>query len=163
MIKLLNVISGLNNAGTESVVMNYLRNMDKTQIVQDFLGLNTEKGYYEEEIKSLDGKYKTEHINLFVNTSDNEGIPVSIMEAQQFGIPAIARNVGGNREIILEELLLPSDVTPEIIADLIKKYAQKPRACIEEIRNKCREKVELEYNAVVNTKKFCKQLLMGKG
>ena len=86
-----------------------------------------------------------------------------IMEAQQFGIPAIARNVGGNREIILEELLLPSDVTPEIIADLIKKYAQKPRACIEEIRNKCREKVELEYNAVVNTKKFCTQLLTGEG
>ena len=56
MIKLLNVISGLNNAGTESVVMNYLHNMDKTQIVQDFLVLNTEKGYYEEEIKSLDGK-----------------------------------------------------------------------------------------------------------
>lgn len=56
MIRLLNVISGLNNAGTESVVMNYLRNMDKTQIVQDFLVLNTEKGYYEEEIKSLDGK-----------------------------------------------------------------------------------------------------------
>ena len=66
-------------------------------------------------------------------------------------------------EIILEELLLPSDVTPEIIADLIKKYAQKPRACIEEIRNKCREKVELDYNAVVNTKKFCKQLLTGEG
>lgn len=108
-------------------------------------------------------KYKIEYIDLFVNTSDSEGVPVSIMEAQQFGIPAIARNVGGNREIILEELLLPSDVTPEIIADLIKMYAQKPRACIEEIRNKCREKVELEYNAVVNTKKFCEQLLMGKG
>lgn len=56
MIKLLNVISGLNNAGTESVGMNYLHNMDQTQIVQDFLVLNTEKGYYEEEIKSLDGK-----------------------------------------------------------------------------------------------------------
>lgn len=108
-------------------------------------------------------KYKTEHIDLFVNTSDSEGIPVSIMEAQQFGIPAIARNVGGNREIILEELLLPSDVTPEIIANLIKTYAQQQRAYIEKIRNKCKEKVQLEYNAVVNTRKFCKQLLAEEG
>ena len=108
-------------------------------------------------------KYKTEHIDLFVNTSDSEGIPVSIMEAQQFGIPAIARNVGGNSEIILEELLLPSDVTPEIIANLIKTYAQQQRAYIEKIRNKCKEKVQLEYNAVVNTRKFCKQLLAEEG
>lgn len=108
-------------------------------------------------------KYKTEYIDLFVNTSDSEGIPVSIMEAQQFGIPAIARNVGGNSEIILEELLLPSDVTPEIIANLIKTYAQQQRAYIEKIRNKCKEKVQLEYNAVVNTRKFCKQLLAEEG
>lgn len=107
----------------------------------------------------LMGKYKTEHIDLFVNTSDNEGVPVSIMEAQQFGIPAIARNVGGNSEIIIEELLLPADTTPEIIASLIKEYAQNQQAHIEGIRNKCREKVQLEYNAVENTRAFCTQLL----
>ena len=81
------------------------------------------------------------------------------MEAQQFGIPAIARNVGGNSEIIIEELLLPADTTPEIIAGLIKEYAQNQQAHIEEIRNKCREKVQLEYDAVENTRVFCTQLL----
>lgn len=35
--------------------------------------------------------------------SDSEGIPVSIMEAMSFGIPVIARNVGGMSEIVNEE------------------------------------------------------------
>ena len=56
MIRLLNVISSLNNAGTEKVVMNYLRNMDHSQIVQDFLVLDMGDGYYEEEIKQYGGQ-----------------------------------------------------------------------------------------------------------
>lgn len=55
MIKLLNVISGLNNAGTEAVVMNYYRNIDRSEIQFDFLVLNEGNGYYEAEIKSLGG------------------------------------------------------------------------------------------------------------
>ncbi len=56
MIRVLNVISGLNNAGTEAVVMNYYRNMDRDKIQFDFLVLDTGKGYYEEEIRSLGGR-----------------------------------------------------------------------------------------------------------
>ena len=56
MIRLLNVISSLNNAGTEKVVMNYLRNMDHSHIVQDFLVLDMGDGYYEEEIKQYGGQ-----------------------------------------------------------------------------------------------------------
>ncbi len=44
--------------------------------------------------------YRTEHIDLFINCSDSEGIPVSIMEAFSYGIPAVARDVGGNSEIV---------------------------------------------------------------
>ena len=32
--------------------------------------------------------------------SETEGIPVSIMEAQSYGIPVIATNVGGTSEIV---------------------------------------------------------------
>lgn len=55
MIRVLNVISALNNAGTEAVVMNYYRNMDREKVQFDFLVLNTEKGYYEDEILALGG------------------------------------------------------------------------------------------------------------
>lgn len=39
-------------------------------------------------------------IDVFVNTSNSEGVPVSIMEAMSLGIPAIAPDVGGVSELI---------------------------------------------------------------
>lgn len=57
MIRVLNVISGLNNAGTEAVVMNYYRNIDRTKVQFDFLVLDeAENLYYEEEINRLGGR-----------------------------------------------------------------------------------------------------------
>lgn len=38
--------------------------------------------------------------DVFINTSESEGLPVSIMEALSFGIPVIAPDVGGISEII---------------------------------------------------------------
>jgi glycosyltransferase involved in cell wall biosynthesis len=43
------------------------------------------------------------YIDLFVNLSETEGIPVSIMEAQSAGIPVLATAVGGVPEIVNEE------------------------------------------------------------
>lgn len=45
-------------------------------------------------------KYIEYDVDFLVNLSDSEGIPVSIMEAMSLGIPVIARNVGGNSEIV---------------------------------------------------------------
>ena len=56
MIRVLNVISNLNNAGTEAVVMNYYRHMDREKVQFDFLVLDTGDGYYEDEITQLGGK-----------------------------------------------------------------------------------------------------------
>ncbi len=44
MVKVLNVVSGLNHAGTEAVIMNYYRNIDRTKIQFDFLVLNLGTG-----------------------------------------------------------------------------------------------------------------------
>lgn len=56
MIRVLNVISNLNNAGTEAVVMNYYRHIDRDKIQFDFLVLDTDDGYYEKEITELGGR-----------------------------------------------------------------------------------------------------------
>ena len=46
-------------------------------------------------------KFYAEHyVDAFINVSESEGIPVSIMEALSYGIPAIATDVGGVSEII---------------------------------------------------------------
>ncbi len=57
-------------------------------------------------------KYLSEtYIDVFVNLSSSEGVPVSIMEAQSFGIPVLATNVGGTGEIISKDngILLSSN------------------------------------------------------
>lgn len=61
-------------------------------------------------------------VNLFINTSRSEGIPVSIMEAFSMGIPSIAPSVGGVPEIIkhmLNGYLLNAKPKPAEIADAI--------------------------------------------
>ena len=69
--------------------------------------------------------YQDNHVDIFINTSDYEGIPVSIMEAMSFGIPCIARNVGGNSEIVVNQIsgkLIPKEATSNLIADVIENF-----------------------------------------
>ncbi|MBN1200110.1 MAG: glycosyltransferase [Bacteroidales bacterium] len=58
--------------------------------------------------------YATNHVDLFLNVSSSEGVPVSIMEALSFGIPVIATDVGGTGELIDETngKLIPVDFSP---------------------------------------------------
>jgi glycosyltransferase involved in cell wall biosynthesis len=67
--------------------------------------------------------YQTTPIDLFINTSATEGIPVSIMEAISCGIPVIATDVGAVSEIVNTNtgLLLNTDPSPSEIAQAIAK------------------------------------------
>lgn len=58
--------------------------------------------------------YNTHPVDVFVNLSTNEGIPVSIMEAISFNIPIIATNVGGNSEIVTSETGILVQADPSI-------------------------------------------------
>lgn len=42
-------------------------------------------------------------VDFLINLSDSEGLPVSLMEAFSLGIPAVARDVGGTREILSQK------------------------------------------------------------
>jgi glycosyltransferase involved in cell wall biosynthesis len=46
--------------------------------------------------------YKRVFVDGFISLSESEGLPVSMMEAISFGIPILARNVGGVSEIVNE-------------------------------------------------------------
>jgi glycosyltransferase involved in cell wall biosynthesis len=43
-------------------------------------------------------------VDIAISTSDNEGMPIALIEAQLAGIPAIATNVGSISEVIQEEV-----------------------------------------------------------
>lgn len=67
--------------------------------------------------------YDHEAFHYFINVSESEGIPVSIMEAMSVGIPVIATNVGGTSEIVDNEVngfLISKDFSPVELATLIQ-------------------------------------------
>lgn len=68
--------------------------------------------------KKIIGIYEKKDVDFFINMSDSEGIPVSIMEAFSAGIPVIARNVGGISEIV-------NDETGFLVESLDRKYLEK--------------------------------------
>lgn len=67
-------------------------------------------------------------ITFFVNLSVMEGLPVSIMEALAFGIPAIATDVGCVADLLDDGagLLISVDVTPNELSDLVSNVLSSP-------------------------------------
>jgi colanic acid/amylovoran biosynthesis glycosyltransferase len=102
--------------------------------------------------------YRAETFDVFVNVSDSEGIPVSLMEASAVGIPMIATDVGGNSEIVNADngVLLPSDPDIASIASALIRFKDRPSAL--PYRRSARAQWEQKYNAAVNHDSFGRQL-----
>lgn len=72
--------------------------------------------------------YCYEAIDLFVNVSRTEGVPVSVMEAMAAALPIAATNVGGNGEIVKNEwgsVLWEAAITAEQIAASLAGIAER--------------------------------------
>ncbi len=101
--------------------------------------------------------YKNNHIDLFINVSMYEGVPVSIMEALSFGIPVIATNAGATKEIVNNQngKLLPINFNLQDVANIIRnvrnEYWIKKRIMAFEFWNK-------NYNAETNYTELSKIL-----
>lgn len=69
--------------------------------------------------------YKENPATVFVNLSSSEGVPVAIMEAISMGLPVIATDVGGTREIVennLNGFLLNENCTISEIVDCFIEF-----------------------------------------
>jgi glycosyltransferase involved in cell wall biosynthesis len=66
--------------------------------------------------------------SVFVLTSHNEGLPLSILEALACGLPCIVTDVGGNAEAIMHKVhgLLVSPGSVEVVAGAISYLATHP-------------------------------------
>ncbi len=74
--------------------------------------------------------------SFFMNVSENEGIPVTLMEASRLGIPLIGTDTCGIPEIVTEEtgFLVPVAFRPEHLAELIVTEHQKGTIYTEKFR-----------------------------
>lgn len=65
--------------------------------------------------------YATHPVSAFLSLSASEGVPVSMMEAQSYGVPIVALAVGGVPEVIQDEtgVLVTPDSPTEAIAEAL--------------------------------------------
>lgn len=66
--------------------------------------------------------YKNHSVDLFVSVSSREGLPVSVMEAFSFGVPALCTDVGGCSEMIRDKengYLLCKDFTDDELCNAL--------------------------------------------
>lgn len=106
-------------------------------------------------------EYKQGNYNLFINLSESEGVPVSIMEAMSFGIPCIATNVGGTGEIVEDEVngyLLPGDFESNDVAKKIRKFLTMSNLEYESFCIEARMTWNDKYNAERNYTGFADML-----
>jgi len=114
------------------------------------------KGYLTpEELRTL---YREEQFDVIVNVSDNEGIPVSLMEASAAGIPMVATDVGGTAEIVnaANGVLIPADADVPTIAAALRRFADRRAA--RAWRHAARAWWEVRYDAAVNYALFGRAL-----
>ena len=105
--------------------------------------------------------YKNNNYDIFVNTSESEGIPLSMMEAQSFGIPIIGTNVGGVSEIVNSETgwLIDRDFDYLEFRDIVWQYKQLNKIQIFNLRQNCRLHWEKHFNAERNHKNFLMHIM----
>ena len=102
--------------------------------------------------------YLDNPVDLFVNVSSSEGLPVSIMEALSAGIPIMATNVGGVPEIVTDELgcLLKPDLTAQELTEQIVLFKNSTQH--HEMREKAFAMWQKKCNADKNYLEFSKFL-----
>lgn len=96
--------------------------------------------------------YQNNNIDLFLNLSTTEGVPVSIMEAISCDIPVVATDVGGVSEIVNKEtgvLVSANPTIEEVVSAMGKALAAD---------NKPREFWKQNYNADTNYSKFVNEI-----
>jgi len=92
--------------------------------------------------------FATNPVSAFISLSVAEGVPISMMEAQSYGVPIVALAVGGVPEIVQAEtgVLLPPDSSTEQIADALAGALVAGRFDADRIRRAFASRFDAEAN-----------------
>lgn len=106
--------------------------------------------------------YHNNDIYLFVNVSTSEGIPVSIIEAMSFGIPVLATDVGGTKELVINNstgFLLPAEIKPVDLAQEIQNFMNIDHNTYSVFRKNAFQMWKDNYNYEINYKCFYDEII----
>ncbi len=93
--------------------------------------------------------------DIFVNPSYSEGLPTTVLEAGAVGLPVIATDVGGTREIITNDIngfLIPPYDSITLYKHIASLLNDKYKVCT--FREKIRKDVLLNYTSTIMIKSF---------
>lgn len=104
--------------------------------------------------------FNTNSVNLFLHLSKSEGLPLAIVEANSFGIPAMACNVGGVSEIINQSngILIPEEFDILNVAERIEEFRKSAMNTID-FRKEVKAQWKEKFNAESNYDTFCQQIM----
>ncbi|MFM2306697.1 MAG: hypothetical protein RLZZ367_1366 [Bacteroidota bacterium] len=114
------------------------------------------------EKKDLFALYEQKPFDVFLNVSETEGIPVSMMEAMSYSVPVIGTNVGGVAEIVDDGvngfLLQPYTNATEVKQSLLR-FMALGAAEYKAMRLKAFETWNTKYNAETNNRNFVSSVM----
>ena len=104
---------------------------------------------------------KNNHFDVFINISESEGLPVSIMEVISFGIPVFATNAGGTNEIVSSRTgkLFDVNLNKMNLSNSLNNFFNS-KYNEENFRLKVREYWQENFDANNNYKKFIDRFLL---
>jgi glycosyltransferase involved in cell wall biosynthesis len=94
-------------------------------------------------------------LDVYVNTSASEGLPLSVLEAMSIGVPAVASAVGGIPEVVrqgLDGVLVYSSQASDYAAACAGLLSDGARR--EQLGNRARERVLSEYSAATMATRY---------
>lgn len=104
--------------------------------------------------------YKKQQVNLFIHLSETEGLGLAIIEAQSFGIPALATGVGGVVNVVNEQtgVRIEPDCSIEEISNQLKRFRNGLKNS-KEYRVTVKEYWKNNFNAEKNYELLAKAML----
>ena len=105
--------------------------------------------------------YEQNPVDVVINVSSSEGVPVSLMEAASMGIPLMATDVGGSSEIVGPDsgILLPAHPTAVEVADALASLARATPERRDALRQGARRTWQARYSAERNYSEFADWLV----
>lgn len=103
--------------------------------------------------------FESNAVDLFVNVSDSEGVPVTIMEAMSYGVPAIAPKIGGIPELVSSDCGFLLDPNPSILDVATAIDGMSEMAKGEGIRFKAKARIFESYRSKENYSKLVNSIV----